>query len=79
VEHVLRAQFERRGYQPELAALYAQALVGMVGLTGQWWLDTREPDKTEVAAHLANLAWNGLAALSPDPMHQARASRGRVG
>lgn len=79
VEHVLRAQFARRGYEPELAALYAQALVGMVGLTGQWWLDTREPDKTEVAAHLANLAWNGLAALSPDPMNPARANRGRVG
>ena len=78
VEHVLRAQFDRRGYEPELAALYAQALVGMVGLTGQWWLDTREPDKTEVAAHLANLAWNGLAALSPDPMNPARANRARV-
>jgi AcrR family transcriptional regulator len=77
VEHVLRSQFERRGYQPEMASLYAQALVGMVGLTGQWWLDTREPDKTEVAAHLANLAWNGLAALSPDPMNPARANRGR--
>jgi AcrR family transcriptional regulator len=73
VEHVLRAQFERRGYQPELAALYSQALVGMVGLTGQWWLDVRTPDKAEVAAHLANLAWNGLAALSPDPVNRARA------
>jgi AcrR family transcriptional regulator len=73
VEHVLRAQFARRGYQPELAALYSQALVGMVGLTGQWWLDVRTPDKAEVAAHLANLAWNGLAALSPDPVNRAHA------
>jgi hypothetical protein len=23
--------------------MYAQALVGMVALTGQWWLDTRTP------------------------------------
>ncbi|HEX3780664.1 MAG TPA: TetR/AcrR family transcriptional regulator [Pseudonocardiaceae bacterium] len=70
VEHVLRGQFALRGYRPELAALYSQALVGMVGLTGQWWLDVRTPDKAEVAAHLANLAWNGLAALSPDPMNR---------
>ena len=36
-------------------------LVGMVALTGQWWLDHRKPKKQEVAAHLVNLAWNGLS------------------
>ena len=41
--------------------MYAQMLVGMVALTGQWWLDVRKPQKAEVAAHLVNLAWNGLA------------------
>ncbi len=35
-------------------------LVGMVAMTGQWWLDSRTPDKRAVAAHLVNLAWNGL-------------------
>ncbi len=67
VEHVLGAQFAERGYAPVLAPLYSQALVGMVALTGQWWLDERRPGRDEVAAHLVNLAWNGLAALKPQP------------
>ena len=40
--------------------MYAQMLVGMVALTGQWWLDARKPEKAVVAAHLVNLAYNGL-------------------
>jgi hypothetical protein len=39
----------------------------MVALTGQWWLDARSPRKAEVAAHLVNLAWNGLSGLERRP------------
>jgi hypothetical protein len=67
VEHLLGRQFDSRGYDPQLAELYSQALVGMVALVGQWWLDTRSPGKYEVAAHLVNLAYNGLAHLDPEP------------
>ena len=56
-----------RGYDPKLAPMYAQMLVGMVALTGQWWLDVRNPTKDEVAAHLVNLAWNGLSHLEGQP------------
>jgi AcrR family transcriptional regulator len=67
VEHILAGQFGGRGYDPQLAELYSQALVGMVALVGQWWLDDRSPAKREVAAHLVNLAYNGLAHLDPEP------------
>ena len=67
VEHILGQQFAARGYDESLAALYAQALVGMVALTGQWWLDARKPEREEVAAHLVNLAWNGLSHLEEKP------------
>ena len=67
VEHILAGQFAERGYDPHLAELYSQALVGMVALVGQWWLDNRSPGKHEVAAHLVNLAYNGLAHLEPEP------------
>jgi AcrR family transcriptional regulator len=67
VEHILGAQFRLRGFDPALAPMYSQMLVGMVALTGQWWLDVRRPDKAEVAAHMVNLAWNGLAHLESDP------------
>ena len=67
VEHLLADEFVRRRLDPQAAPMYAQALVGMVALTGQWWLDTRSPDKAEVAAHLVNLAWNGLSGLEQSP------------
>ncbi|MEU0565093.1 TetR family transcriptional regulator [Nonomuraea sp. NPDC005983] len=67
VEDVLADEFASRGYDPKLAPMYAQMLVGMVALTGQWWLDVRKPGREEVAAHLVNLAWNGLTGLNPQP------------
>jgi len=67
VEHILADEFSRRGFDTELAGLYSQALVGMVALTGQWWLEERRPGKEDVAAHLVNLAWNGLSHLEHSP------------
>ncbi|WP_236003730.1 TetR/AcrR family transcriptional regulator [Nonomuraea antri] len=67
VEDVLADEFSSRGYDPKLAPMYAQMLVGMVALTGQWWLDVRKPGREEVASHLVNLAWNGLTGLNPQP------------
>lgn len=67
VEDILGMEFKARGFDPKLAPLYAQALVGMVALTGQWWLDVRKPEKAEVAAHLVNLAWYGLENLESKP------------
>ncbi|MDP3893039.1 TetR/AcrR family transcriptional regulator, partial [Nocardioides sp.] len=63
VEGILVDEFKRRGLDAKSAPLYAQMLVGMVGTTGQWWLDTRKPSRDVVAAHLVNLAWNGLSGL----------------
>ena len=67
VEHLLEREFGRQGLQPGSAPMYAQMLVGMVALTGQWWLGSRTPPKDVVAAHLVNLAWNGLSGLEPGP------------
>jgi AcrR family transcriptional regulator len=73
VEHTLGEAFRARGYDARLAPLYSQALVGMVALTGQWWLDARRPPREEVAAHLVNLAWNGLSHLEVSPQLSTRA------
>jgi len=67
VEHILADEFKARGFDPKTAPMYAQMLVGMVGTTGQWWLDARHPPKQVVAAHLVNLAWNGLSGLETRP------------
>lgn len=67
VEYIMRNEFESRGFDTKLSPLYSQALVGMVALVGQWWLDAGKPKKEIVAAHLVNLAWNGLKGLETTP------------
>jgi AcrR family transcriptional regulator len=67
VEYILSDFFAARGYDTKLVPMYAQMLVGMVAMTGQWWLDARKPKLEEVAAHLINLAWNGLSQLEVKP------------
>jgi AcrR family transcriptional regulator len=75
VEHLLGAEFSARGLDAKTAPLYAQMLVGMVALTGQHWLDHRKPKKADVAAHLVNLAWNGLSVLEQKPTLTERSAR----
>jgi AcrR family transcriptional regulator len=76
VEYILADVLKVRGYDPKLAPVYSQMLVGMVAFAGQWWLDVRKPKLEEMAAHLVNLAWNGLSQLdrkpkiSPDALKQ---------
>ncbi|MGE9781738.1 TetR/AcrR family transcriptional regulator [Janibacter sp. G368] len=65
VAHLLSDAFEQRELESRYAPMYAQMLVGLVSLTGQWWLETREPPKEVVAAHMVNLAWHGLSGLDP--------------
>ncbi len=67
VEHLLEDQFKSNSLDARTAPLYAQMLVGMIALTGQYWLDSRSPGKQEVAAHLVNLAWNGLKGMQRKP------------
>jgi AcrR family transcriptional regulator len=67
VEDMLLPEFEWRGFEPSLAGPLSQALVGLVAMAGQYWLETREPAKEELVRQLVNLAWNGLANLETDP------------
>jgi AcrR family transcriptional regulator len=67
VEHIVANEFKNLDFDPKMAVLYSHALVGMVALVGQWWLEAERPSKDKVAAHLVNLAWNGLSRLDPHP------------
>lgn len=70
VEDLLGEEFTKRSLDPVTAPLYAQMLVGLVALAGQWWMDTRDDQgmaKPVVAAHLVNLAWYGMRNLSSNP------------
>ena len=67
VEYIFTEEFKARGFDVKLAPLYSQALVGMVALVGEWWLDAGKPSRKIVTAHLVNLAWNGLKELEKKP------------
>ena len=73
-EVLLAAAFEQRGFDPAIAPMYAQMLVGAVAQVGEWWLEVGEPPRDAVAAHIINLMWNGLAAMEPDPQLRDRRS-----
>ncbi len=75
VEYILADYFRTHSYDTRLAPMYAQMLVGMVAVTGQWWLDARKPKVEVVAAHLINLAWNGLSQLEHAPSLSAGSAK----
>jgi len=66
VEGLLIPQFAVHGFDSKAVPLIAQAITGLVAMTGQWWLDNPEYTKDEVASYLVNLAWNGLRHLQND-------------
>lgn len=74
VEGLLAKELGERGYDRKVAPVMARALVGMVAMTGEWWLDAGSPSRKVVAAHLVNLAWNGLKDLDKDPTKNAKRS-----
>lgn len=67
VENLLAAEFAQVGFPTDPAPLYAQMLVGLYAFIGQFWLDDETRTKQEVAAHVVNLAWNGLRGIDPAP------------
>lgn len=68
VGDIFRAEFEQAGFNPKVAPIYANALVGMVTQVGQWWAaEGRGFSAAEVARHVAALGWMGLRHLPKDP------------
>ena len=67
VEGLLMAPLERHGFEPRLASVFAQSLVGIVSMAGQIWVENQEFSKDDLAAQMVNLAWNGLSRLEHSP------------
>jgi len=68
VGDVFRSEFERAGYNPKVAPIYANALIGMVTQVGVWWAAEGRPFSPDhVARHVAALGWMGLRHLPKDP------------
>jgi AcrR family transcriptional regulator len=72
VGDVFRMEFERAGYNPKVAPIYANALIGMITQVGQWWAaEGRSFSLDHVARHVAALGWMGLRHLPKDPASPA--------
>lgn len=57
---------ERAGRDPAAAAPWGHGLVGLVRSAADWWLQAERPMlRTELAAHLTDLAWAGLSGIVP--------------
>ena len=52
--------------QKRSARAWAHGIVGVVQLTGDWWLDSRELSREQLVDHIAALLWGGLANLNAD-------------
>jgi AcrR family transcriptional regulator len=73
VGDIFRREFGRAGYNPRVAPIYANALIGMVTQVGQWWVaDGRSLPVDHVARHVAALGWMGLRHLPRDPESPTR-------
>lgn len=67
IRDIFENEFSRLGWDTTVSPIYAHALIGMVTLTGQWWMENPELSINEVARHLAALGWMGLRHLPDDP------------
>ncbi|WP_426754030.1 TetR/AcrR family transcriptional regulator [Myxococcus sp. Y35] len=73
VADIFRSEFEHAGYDPDVAPIYANALVGMVTQVGQWWAEEgRSFSVDHVARHVAALGWMGLRHLPKEPSSPGR-------
>jgi AcrR family transcriptional regulator len=55
---------ERAGRDPAAAPPWGHGLVGLVRAAADWWLQAERPMlRTELAAHLTDLAWAGLSGV----------------
>ena len=67
---------EQAGRDPAAAAPWGHGLVGLVRSAADWWLSADRPlPRTELAAHLTDLAWAGLSGVvEPAPPSSRTAS-----
>jgi AcrR family transcriptional regulator len=62
---------QQAGRDPAAAAPWGHGVVGLVRSAADWWLRADRPMlRTELAAHLTDLAWSGLSAIGTNPQEE---------
>lgn len=62
---VLGQQLRATGADSGAAEPWAFGLVGMVHLSGDWWVRSRTLPRDQLVTYLVDLLWDGFAALGP--------------
>lgn len=57
---VLAEDLRARGMDAHAAEPWARAIVGMVHVAGDWWLEQRSMTRQRLVDHLVTLLWTGL-------------------
>ena len=65
VAQILRSEAARFGVDGAPAEEWAHAIVGMMHLAGDWWLERRHMPRRQLVASLTTLLWGGLSTLAP--------------
>jgi AcrR family transcriptional regulator len=62
---------QQAGRDPAAAAPWGHGVVGLVRSAADWWLRAERPMlRSELAAHLTELAWSGLSTIGTDPQEE---------
>jgi AcrR family transcriptional regulator len=65
---LMAVALEQAGRDPAAAGAWGHGLVGLVRSAADWWLRSERPMlRTELAAHLTELAWAGLSGVVTTP------------
>ncbi|MBN1091191.1 TetR/AcrR family transcriptional regulator [Blastococcus sp. TML/M2B] len=72
---LMAVALEQAGRDPAAAGAWGHGLVGLVRSAADWWLRAERPMlRTELAAHLTDLAWAGLSGVvapAPNSMEES--------
>jgi AcrR family transcriptional regulator len=61
---LMAVALEQAGRDPAAAGAWGHGIVGLVRSAADWWLRARQPMlRTELTAHLTDLAWTGLSGV----------------
>jgi AcrR family transcriptional regulator len=64
VAQILREEASRFGVESAPAEEWAHAIVGMMHLAGDWWLERRHMPRQQLVESLTSLLWGGLSSMA---------------
>ena len=68
---IFAEDLKRRGLDAHPAETWARGIVGMVHVTGDWWLEDKTMTRPRLVEHLVTLLWDGLGNVQRSRVEKA--------